>query len=101
MRQTTVKTRKEHDSLGNVEVPETALYGAQTQRAVENYPISGRTAHPHLIRAYLRVKAAAANANAGGGAISKENAQLIVRAVNALLEKPESEWPQHFPVDPY
>ena len=96
-----MKTRKEHDSLGYVEVPENALYGAQTQRAVDNYPISGRTAHPALIRAYLRIKAAAAASNLGGEAISKENAQLIIRAVNALLEKPEAEWVPHFPVDPY
>ena len=55
--------RKEKDSLGFVEVPAGAYYGAQTQRAVENYPISGMRAHPLLIRAMGMVKRAAAEAN--------------------------------------
>jgi len=55
--------RKEKDSLGSVEVPAGAYYGAQTQRAVENYPISGMRAHPLLIRAIGMVKRAAAEAN--------------------------------------
>ena len=93
--------RDEHDSLGNVKVPAEALYGAQTHRAVENYPISGRTAHPALIRAYLRIKAAAAAANETAGVIDKEKRQLITQAVEEVLKKPEKEWPTHFPVDPY
>ncbi|HEX3986661.1 MAG TPA: aspartate ammonia-lyase [Acidobacteriaceae bacterium] len=55
--------RKEKDSLGLVEVPAGAMYGAQTARAVENYPISGMRAHPLLIRAIGMVKRAAAEAN--------------------------------------
>ena len=55
--------RQEKDSLGFVEVPERAYYGAQTARAVENYPISGMRAHPLLIRAFGMVKRAAAEAN--------------------------------------
>jgi aspartate ammonia-lyase len=55
--------RREKDSLGYVEVPAGAYYGAQTQRAVENYPISGMRAHPLLIRAMGMVKRAAAEAN--------------------------------------
>ena len=57
------ETRKEKDSLGFVEVPARAYYGAQTARAVENYPISGMRAHPALIRALGMVKRAAAEAN--------------------------------------
>jgi aspartate ammonia-lyase len=101
MKPNSPRVRKEHDSLGNVEVPADALYGAQTARAVENYRISGRTAHPELIRAYLRLKAAAARVNQALGALSKEKAQLILRAVDGLMKTPEAELPALFPVDPY
>ncbi len=95
------KFRKEHDSLGDIQVPAEALYGAQTFRAVENYPISGRTAHPALIRAYLNIKSAAATANQNCQVLEKENAELIRKAVTELLQTPEPEWPSIFPVDPY
>lgn len=95
------KYRKEHDSLGEVKVLSQALYGAQTQRAIDNYPISGRTAHPALIRAYLRIKAAAAKANLSCHILSDENSALIQQAVQRLLELPEADWPVIFPVDPY
>ena len=62
--------RLEKDSLGLVEVPENAYYGAQTVRAVENYPISGMRSHPLLIRAFGMVKRAAAEANKSLGLIS-------------------------------
>ncbi|MBF6592224.1 MAG: aspartate ammonia-lyase, partial [Ktedonobacterales bacterium] len=55
--------RIEHDSLGDKAVPARALWGAQTQRAVENFPISGLRAHPAMIRATVLVKKAAAMAN--------------------------------------
>ena len=90
------KTRIEHDSLGDVPVPEGALYGAQTFRALNNYPISGRTAHPALIRAYLHVKSAAATANARCKSITEENEKLITQAIQELLQTPEKEWPQFF-----
>lgn len=93
--------REEHDSLGNVHVPSRALYGAQTVRALENFPISGRTAHPALIRAYLRIKSAAASANLSSQVIPAEIAKLIKTAVEELLAIPEKDWPQIFPVDPY
>ena len=93
--------REEHDSLGNIKVPADALYGAQTFRAVQNYPISGRTAHPALIRAYLRIKSAAAKANQECGVLDLQNAKLIQEAVEQLLKMPEKDWPEAFPVDPY
>ncbi len=93
--------REEHDSLGNVKVPAHVLYGAQTLRAIENYPISGRTAHPSLIRAYLRIKSAAAAANLKYQVLEAKNSQLITEAVEELLKYPEKDWPQIFPVDPY
>ena len=55
--------RKEKDSLGFVEVPSKAYYGAQTARAVDNFPISGLSAHTELVRALGMVKRAAAEAN--------------------------------------
>ena len=55
--------RIERDTLGEVQVPDDALYGAQTQRAVENYPISGLREHPLFIRAFVCLKKAAALAN--------------------------------------
>ena len=93
--------RQEHDSLGNVNVPANALFGAQTYRALQNFPISGRTAHPALIRAYLRIKAAAASANHACGALDTEKFQLITQAVQELLKTPVLDWPTIFPVDPY
>jgi aspartate ammonia-lyase len=93
--------REEHDSLGNVRVPANALYGAQTLRALENYPISGRTAHPPLVRAYLRIKSAAAVANFDSKVLSEENSKLIRAAIDELLSIPETEWSEIFPVDPY
>ena len=72
--------RQEKDSLGVVEVPAGAMYGAQTQRAVENYPISGMRAAGALIRAIGMVKKAAAEANGELGVVSKERAEAIARA---------------------
>ncbi len=93
--------REETDSLGRVRVPSLALYGAQTMRALENFPISGRTAHPSLIRAYLRIKSAAAAANHKCGVLSKKRANLIQRAIREILTLDEHHWPNLFPVDPY
>jgi aspartate ammonia-lyase len=93
--------RVEEDSLGKVAVPADALYGAQTARAVANFPISGRAAHPELIRAYLRLKRAASTANALEGVLAPELASRIQKAADEALAMPESEWPLHFPVDPY
>lgn len=56
--------RKERDSLGEVEIPADALYGAQTQRAINNFPISGQRMPRTFIRALLLAKLAAARANA-------------------------------------
>jgi aspartate ammonia-lyase len=95
-------TRTEHDSLGNIQVPSTALYGAQTYRAVQNYPISNRTAHPALIRAYLRIKSAAATANEKCQVLDSDKAKLIVQAVDEILTQILiSTWSEVFPVDAY
>ena len=89
-------TRKEKDSLGFVEVPSERLYGAQTQRAVENYPISGLRAHPLLIRAFGLVKAAAAEANKDLGLLDPERAEAVVAAATEVAD---GQWNPEFVVD--
>jgi len=88
--------RQEKDSLGVVEVPAGAMYGAQTQRAVENYPISGMRASPFLIRAIGMVKKAAAEANGELGVVSRERAEAIARAAQEVIE---GKWDKEFVVD--
>src|ERR1035441_7582746 len=88
--------RLEKDSLGVVEVPAGAMYGAQTARAVENYPISGMRAAPALIRAIGMVKKAAAEANGELGVVSKERAEAIAVAAQEVID---GEWDREFVVD--
>jgi len=78
--------RIEHDTLGEVQVPDDALYGAQTQRAVENYPISGLRAHPAFIRTFITLKRAAAMANGELGAMPPAKTDAIVRACDEILK---------------
>ena len=79
-------TRQEKDSLGLVEVPARAYYGAQTSRAVENFPISGMRAHPALIRAVGMVKRAAAEANRELGLLTAEQADAIIQAAQEVVD---------------
>ena len=72
--------RSEKDSLGIVDLPAAALYGAQTARAIRNFPISGLRAHPMLIRAIAYIKAAAAQVNGELGMITPEQGQAIEKA---------------------
>ncbi len=78
--------RTEKDSLGKVEVPAEAMYGAQTARAVENFPISGMRASPFLIRALGMVKRAAAEANGELGLVTAERAEAIVAAAQEVID---------------
>jgi aspartate ammonia-lyase len=89
--------RIEHDTLGEVRVPDDALYGAQTQRAVENYPVSGLRAHPLLIRAFIILKRAAAVANRDLGALDAALADAIVTACDRILN--DDALRAHFVVD--
>ncbi len=75
-----MKMRAEKDSLGEKQVPAEAYYGIQTQRAVENYPISGYRAHPKLIRAMGMIKKAAAMANRELKLIDAKRAAAIIQA---------------------
>jgi fumarate hydratase, class II len=89
-------TRTEHDALGEIEVPVDAHWQAQTQRAVENFPISGRRVDPELIRALVAIKGAAATANAELGVITPEMADAIHRAVDSIRDGAHAD---QFPVD--
>ncbi|HEX7738167.1 MAG TPA: class II fumarate hydratase [Marmoricola sp.] len=80
-----MRTRIEHDSMGEVEVPADALWRAQTQRAVENFPISGMTIEPALIVAMARVKRAAAITNASLGVIDQSQADAIVAGAAEII----------------
>ena len=69
--------RLEHDSMGELKVPASALWGAQTQRAVDNFPVSGRPMPRAFIRALALIKQAAAQTNAGLGLLDPALAQAI------------------------
>jgi len=90
--------RVEHDSMGDVRVPAGARWGATTQRAVENFPISGQRIDPELIHALGRIKAAAATANAALGVLDADAAEAIR---SAALEVADGGWDDHFPIDVY
>ena len=88
--------RTEKDSMGELRVPQDALYGAQTQRAVENFPVSGLTMPRGFIRALGLIKASAATANAGLGLLDDDLARAIAAAAEAVAE---GRYDTHFPVD--
>lgn len=77
--------RIERDALGPKEIPDHALYGVQTQRAVENFPISGRTAHPALITATVQIKKAAAQVHVALGLLPHDKGQAIIKAADEIL----------------
>jgi fumarate hydratase class II len=89
-------TRTERDSMGEVLVPADAKYRAQTQRAVENFPVSGQRLERAHIEALARIKAAAAKVNADLGVLQPEMAQAIS---DAAAEVADGRWDGHFPVD--
>ncbi|MDT8319152.1 MAG: class II fumarate hydratase [Xanthomonadales bacterium] len=92
----TSEYRTEHDSMGELQVPEQALWGAQTQRAVENFPISGLTMPRQFIRALGLVKQAAAIANRDLGLLDADKAAAIMEAARAVAS---GEVDEHFPID--
>src|SRR6478736_7805104 len=95
---TTAGFRTERDSMGELQVPADALWGAQTQRAVENFPVSGQRMPRGFIRALGLIKAAAADVNAGLGLLPKRQAAAIRAAALAVAE---GTWDAHFPIDVY
>ncbi len=90
------QTRTEHDSMGDIEVPHDALWRAQTQRAVENFPISGTTLEPAHIVAIARVKKAAARINAQLGIIADDQAKAIAAGADEIIGGAHHE---DFPID--
>jgi fumarate hydratase, class II len=88
--------RIEHDTMGEVRVPAKALYQAQTQRAVENFPISGRPIDPALIAALGLIKSAAAQVNAKLGVLDQQRADAVVAAARSVAA---GEQDLEFPID--
>ncbi len=96
--------RIEHDSMGEVQVPAQAYYGAQTQRAVENFPISGWRLSPHLIHAMGYVKYAAAVANRDLGKLTGTGRnplsdEQVAALIQACREVAEGRFDDQFPID--
>lgn len=90
------KFRTEKDSMGEINVPADALYGAQTQRAMDNFPISGLVMPRQFIRALGLIKAACAGANAELGLMTKEVESSVKRA---SMHVASGDYDEHFPVD--
>src|SRR3954468_5060549 len=90
------RTRIEKDSMGEMAVPEKALYGASTQRAVLNFPISGYRFSRPFIRALGLIKWAAAQANHDLGLLDATRSALIVQAAEEVVE---GKLDEHFPLD--
>lgn len=88
--------RIERDSMGELKVPSAALYGAQTQRAVDNFPISGQPLPPAFIHAIAQIKLAAAKVNRELGLLDDERAAAIVAAAQEIIAGQHDE---QFPID--
>ncbi|MER7510732.1 class II fumarate hydratase [Streptomyces lavendulae] len=88
--------RTEHDSMGEVRVPADAKWRAQTQRAVENFPLSGQRLERAHIEALARIKAAAATVNEKLGVLDADTAEAVR---SAAAEVADGRWDAHFPVD--
>jgi fumarate hydratase, class II len=91
-------TRVERDSMGEVDVPADALYGASTQRAVINFPISGRPFPRRFLRAMGLIKQAAAETNAILGLLDRDVATAIAESAAAVAD---GRYDEHFPIDVY
>jgi aspartate ammonia-lyase len=85
-RGTAATYRVESDPLGEVRVPAEAYYGVQTQRAVENFPISGLTAPPELVTATVLIKKAAAETNSSLGRLDRRIARAVTSAADEILD---------------
>jgi fumarate hydratase class II len=96
--QTTPPTRIERDSMGEMAVPADALYGASTQRAVLNFPISGQRLPRRFLQALALIKRAAAETNAELGLLDPTTAAAIAEAAQAVAD---GGYDEHFPIDIY
>ncbi|MDT8323332.1 MAG: class II fumarate hydratase [Bacteroidota bacterium] len=93
-----MKWRSEHDALGEIRIPADALWGTQTQRAVENFPISGRGFPTAFLHALARIKLCAAEANIELAVLDRARGEAIK---SAALEVAEGKHDAQFPVDIY
>ncbi len=91
-----IEYRLEKDSMGEVKVPKSAYWGAQTQRAIENFPVSGIVFPPVFIRALAIVKRACAGVNREAGILESRIGDAIVRACDEIIE---GRFDDQFPVD--
>ncbi len=89
--------RKEHDFLGEMEVPDNVYYGVQTLRAKENFHITGQTIDPDFIQSFAKVKKAAALANMSTGRLDKKIGNALVQAADEIIA---GKLLDQFPVDP-
>ena len=81
-----VKNRTDRDSLGSVKIPSNAYYGPFTGRAIKQYHVTGKTAHPNLIKSFVMIKRSAAIANMKTKAINRKQALAIVKACDSILK---------------
>ena len=88
--------RVERDTLGEIEIPDDAMWGPQTQRAVENFRISGLRFGRRFIEALAHVKRACAEANVELGVLDRDIGDAIVEASREVID---GRWDEHFPVD--
>ncbi|MCP4795371.1 MAG: hypothetical protein GY885_04350, partial [Phycisphaeraceae bacterium] len=105
-RKSSNRTRIERDTMGEMSVPADALFGASTQRAVLNFPVSGRSVPTEVIEAFAELKRACAGVNGELGVIPKKVARSVVTACDTLQaglrgegERPADWWERQFPVD--
>ena len=91
-------SRTEKDSLGELQVPADAYYGVQTQRAVQNFPISGLKPYPAFIWSMAAIKRAAAKVNNDLGLLDKKLADAIIQAATEVMD---GKWNAQFVVDPF
>src|SRR5882672_3818622 len=93
--------RVEHDSMGDVRVPVDALWGAQTQRAVDNFPISGLPVNEQVIRALVMIKAEAAKVNAGLAEVPSVDRRIANAIAGVADEIVAGAHIDQFPIDAF
>ena len=89
--------RKEHDFLGEMDVPDEVYYGVQTMRAIENFSITGRKLDTDFIQSMAKVKKAAAQANMETGRLDRRIGNALVQAAEEIID---GEFLDQFPLDP-
>ena len=89
--------RKEHDFLGELEIPDEVYYGVQTTRAISNFKITGQKIDPDFVQAYAKVKKATVMANMSTGRMPKEVGEPLIQAADEIIA---GKFLDQFPVDP-